>query len=225
MASNYKMNYNVDIVFVIDSTGSMGHVVDMVKNNALSFHDQLMESMAKKQKKVDKLRARIIAFKDYLADELPMLVTDFYNLPEEVGDMRQVMNSITADGGGDEPEDALEALGYAIRSKWDTSCMKSRHIIALYTDASAHQLGFGAASPKYPRAGMARNISELTSWWDNPAYIKQSAKRLLLFAPGTADWNYISDNWSNVIHTQSQAGEGLSDIDFKEILSVIANSI
>lgn len=224
MASNYKMNYNVDIVFVIDSTGSMGHTVDMVKNNALSFHEQLMESMARKQKKVDKLRVRIISFKDYLEDAEPMLVTDFYNLPEEVGEMRQVMNSITAEGGGDEPEDALEALAYAIKSKWDTSCMKSRHIIALYTDSTAHPLGFGKASPKYP-AGMAANIGELTEWWDNPEFIKQSAKRLLLFAPDTPDWNYISDNWANVIHTQSQAGEGLSEMDFKEILSVIANSI
>lgn len=224
MASNYKLNYNVDIVFVIDSTGSMGHTVDMVKNNALSFHEQLMASMERKQKKVDRLRVRIISFKDYLADAEPMLVTDFFNLPEESANMRSVMNSIRAEGGGDEPEDALEALAYAIKSKWDTSGMKSRHIIALYTDSCAHNLGYGKSSPKYP-SGMAQNMSELTDWWDNPAFIKQSAKRLLLFAPDTEEWNYISEYWANVIHYPSQAGEGLSEMDFNEILSVIANSI
>ena len=83
----YKVSYNVDIVFVIDSTGSMGHTVDMVKNNALSFHGQLMESMAKKQKKVDKLRVKIVSFRDYLADRDPMLVTDFFDLPEETEDL------------------------------------------------------------------------------------------------------------------------------------------
>ncbi len=222
--ADYKLNYNVDIVFVIDSTGSMGHTVEMVKNNALSFHDQLMWSMEKKQKKVDKLRVKVVSFRDYLADAEPMLVTDFFDLPNEAADLREIIGTIHADGGGDEPEDALEALGYAIRSNWDVSGTKSRHIIVLYTDSSAHQLGFGARSPKYPQ-GMARDISELTAWWDNPDFIKQSAKRLLLFAPDTMDWNYISTNWSNVIHYPSQAGAGLSEMDFNEILNVIANSI
>jgi len=219
-----KLTYNVDIVFVIDSTGSMGHMVDLVKNNALSFHDQLMESMKKKQKTVEKLRVKIISFKDYIADENPMLVTEFYNLPEQTERMREVMNSIMADGGGDEPEDALEALAYAIRSKWDTSCVKSRHIIALYTDASAHELGYGKSSKLYP-SNMAKTFAELSEWWDNEDYIKQSAKRLLLFAPDTPEWNDISDNWENVIHTRSKAGDGLSEKSFQEILSVIANSI
>ncbi len=224
MASNYKMNYVVDIVFVIDSTGSMGHTLDMVKNNALSFHSQLMDSMAKKQKTVDKLRIKIVSFRDYLADKVPMLVTEFFNLPEEQGDLRAVMNTINAEGGGDEPEDALEALAYAIRSDWDYSSMKSRQVIVLYTDATAHNLGFGRAAAGYP-GGMASTMSELSEWWDNPEYIKQTSKRLLLFAPDTPDWNFISSNWTNVIHYPSEAGEGLSEIDFNEILSVIANSI
>lgn len=224
MASNYSLSYNVDIVFVIDSTGSMGHTLDMVKNNALSFHSQLMSSMAAKQKKVDKLRIKIISFRDYLADRDPMLVTEFFNLPEEQGDLSAIMNTIRAEGGGDEPEDALEALAYAIRSKWDNSSMKSRQVIVLYTDATAHDLGYGRASANYP-TGMASCVSELSEWWDNPEYIKQSSKRLLLFAPDTPDWNYISSNWTNVIHYPSTAGAGLSEIDFNEILSVIANSI
>ena len=219
-----KLTYNVDIVFVIDSTGSMGHMVDLVKNNALTFHDQLMESMKKKQKTVEQLRVRIISFKDYLADENPMMVTEFYNLPEETERMREVMETIVADGGGDEPEDGLEALAYAIRSKWNTGCMKSRHIIALYTDASAHELGFGKDSALYP-ATMAKDFAELSEWWDNPEYIKQSSKRLLLFAPDVPSWRDVSDNWSNVIHFASKAGEGLAETDFQEILGVIANSI
>lgn len=224
MASNYKHNYNVDIVFVIDSTGSMGHTVDLVKNNALTFHDQMMAEMSAKQKKVDKLRVRIISFKDYLADENPMLVTDFYNLPEDAARMKEVLNSIEADGGGDEPEDALEALAYAIKSKWNPVLHKARQVIVLYTDSPAHELGFCKASPKYP-TGMAKDISELNEWWDDPALIDQKGKRLVLFAPGTEDWDYISDNWDNVIHTRTVANEGLSEMSFKEIIGTIAQTI
>ena len=224
MASNYKHNYNVDIVFVIDSTGSMGHTVDLVKNNALTFHDQMMAEMSAKQKKVDQLRVRIISFKDYLADEVPMLVTDFYNLPEDAERMKEVLNSIEADGGGDEPEDALEALAYAIKSKWNPVLHKARQVIVLYTDSPAHELGFCKASPKYP-AGMAKDISELNEWWDDPEMIDQKGKRLVLFAPGTEDWDYISDNWENVIHTRTVANEGLSEMSFKEIIGTIAQTI
>ena len=64
MGSNYKINYNVDIVFCIDATGSMDHIIDIVKNNAMNFHDDLMSMMKKKQKTVQKLRVRIVAFKD-----------------------------------------------------------------------------------------------------------------------------------------------------------------
>lgn len=224
MASNYKHNYNVDIVFVIDSTGSMGHTVDLVKNNALTFHDQMMAEMNAKQKKVDQLRVRIISFKDYLADENPMLVTDFYNLPEDAERMKEVLNSIEAEGGGDEPEDALEALAYAIKSKWNPVLHKARQVIVLYTDSPAHELGFCKASPKYP-AGMAKDISELNEWWDDPEMIDQKGKRLVLFAPGTEDWDYISDNWENVIHTRTVANEGLSEMSFKEIIGTIAQTI
>lgn len=224
MASNYKHNYNVDIVFVIDSTGSMGHTVDLVKNNALTFHDQMMAEMSAKQKKVDKLRVRIISFKDYLADENPMLVTNFYNLPEDAERMKEVLNSIEADGGGDDPEDALEALAYAIKSKWNPVLHKARQVIVLYTDSPAHELGFCKDSPNYP-AGMAKDISELNEWWDDPELIDQKGKRLVLFAPGTEDWDYISDNWDNVIHTRTVANEGLSEMSFKEIIGTIAQTI
>lgn len=225
MGSNYKINYNVDIVFCIDSTGSMDHIIDIVKNNALNFHDDLMSMMKKKQKTVQKLRVRIVAFKDYLADgEDAMMVTRFFDLPEEKELLRDHVNSITADGGGDPPEDGYEALAYAIKSDWDRSGQKSRHVIALWTDDTAHPLGYGSAAPNYPR-GMARNIEELTAWWNDDSIIKQQSKRLLLFAPDTPEWSYISSVWKNCVHSPSRIGEGLREQDYTTILDTIANSI
>ena len=37
MASNYQITYNVDMVFCIDCTGSMGNIIEMVKKNALNY--------------------------------------------------------------------------------------------------------------------------------------------------------------------------------------------
>ncbi len=228
MASNYKITYNVDMVFCIDATGSMGNVIDMVKDNALHFYNDVMNVMAKKGKTIDKLRVRIVAFRDYVADkDEAMLVTDFFDLPEQSSDFEKCISSIEAKGGGDDPEDGLEALGYAIRSKWNDEGIKKRQVIVVWTDATTHELGFGSGEPNYPK-NMAKSFDELTMWWgdrQNNGYINQSAKRLLLFAPDGQYWNTISDTWDNVIHFPSVAGKGLDEFDYEQIIDSISNTI
>ncbi len=228
MASNYKITYNVDMVFCIDATGSMGGVIEMVKNNALHFYQDVTRAMAKKSKTIDKLRVRIVAFRDYVADgEDAMLETDFFTLPDEATDFEECIRSIEAFGGGDDPEDGLEALGYAIKSDWNTEGMKKRQVIVVWTDATTHKLGFGNRMPNYPN-GMAKDFDELTRWWgdvQNRGFVNQQAKRLLLFAPDGAYWNTISDTWDNVIHFPSVAGKGLGEFDYEQIIDSISNTI
>ena len=83
MSSNYKMKYNVDIVFVIDSTGSMSDLIDIVKKNAINFHTDIQAVMSKKGKTIQDFRIKVIAYRDYVADGADaMLRTDFFKLPE-----------------------------------------------------------------------------------------------------------------------------------------------
>ena len=115
---NFSFDYNVDMVFCIDATGSMGGLIDKVKNNALNFYQDVQKMMTNKQKKIAQLRVRVIAFRDYAADgDDAMMVTDFFNLPAEEKDFEETVKSIRAEGGGDIPEDGLEALAYAIDRK------------------------------------------------------------------------------------------------------------
>ena len=224
MENAYKLKYNVDIVFVIDSTGSMGHLVETVKNNALEFHVKLAEVMRKKQKTLNKVRIRLISFKDYVADKYPMLGTKFFALPDDEEQMKAALQSIRAEGGGDDPEDALEALAHAIKSDWASGTDKGRQVIVLYTDTGAHSLGFGKGMPSYSK-GMPADMAELTAWWNDPSKIDQSQKRLILFAPNDAPWDYISSCWGEVVHAQTKAGAGLSEYDMQQIVDVISNSI
>ena len=146
------MNYNVDMVFCIDTTGSMYPVLNMVKQNALNFYNDVTKVMTEKAKKIHQLRVRVVAYRDYLADgNTAMRVTDFFNLPEQSAEFEQCVRSLEADGGGDEPEDGLEALAYAMKSRWDSSGMKNRHVIVVWTDASTHPLGYGSQAPNYPQ--------------------------------------------------------------------------
>ncbi len=60
--------------------------------------------MQKKGKTIDKLRLRMVVFRDYVADgENAMLETDFFDLPEEAADFKECIDGITAFGGGDDP--------------------------------------------------------------------------------------------------------------------------
>ena len=97
MGSNYSLKYNVDIVMCIDATGSMNGILDTVKCNALNFYGDLINSMRKKGKQVNELRIKVIAFRDYIADgEEAMLATDFFQMPEEQADFRNLVSKITA---------------------------------------------------------------------------------------------------------------------------------
>lgn len=238
MAGNTKLTYNVDIVFCIDCTESMDNLLNIVKAKALSFYRDIQGDMNKKGKEIDQLRVRVVAFRDYLAfDEErrkkahpnePMLVTNFFKLPEEGRKLEISVKSLQPIGGGDAPEDGLEALAYAIRSDWTTTGVKDRHIIVLWTDQPPHKLGYGRASARYP-SGMAENLNELTQWWGDryaPGFMpEQAVKRLILFAPNVGDWSAISENWDNTIHLPSKAGDHLNDMDYQTILSCIINSI
>ena len=227
--NNQGMDYTVDMVICIDATGSMEDVsgsqikiINMVKQNALNFYADLNNAMAAKRKTVRQLRVRVIAFRDYLADaENAMLVTDFFMLPQQAKEFEACINSINADGGGDIPEDGLEALAYAIKSKWTNETAKKRHVIVVWTDAGTHALGHGKGSKYYPN-GMPKNMSELNDWWEE---MNENSKRLIMFAPDESQWDYISRNWDNVVHYPSVAGNGLAEKSYGEILNAIANSV
>ena len=225
--NQYSMNYNVDLVLCIDSTGSMAHIIDIVKRNALKLYADITHEMEARHKFIDTLRIRVISFRDYLADgENAMMVSDFFTMPEQERVLQDCVNLIEAKGGGDAPEDGLEALAYAIKSKWTTQGSKRRHIIVLWSDAATHEIGFGAGSPYYP-SGMPRSFGELSSWWDDPqfgGFMNSSAKRMIVFAPDSPAWSDISAKWDQVIHVRT-VSEGLREVEYQQVLNVIGNSI
>lgn len=231
MGSNYRnrMTYEVDLVFCIDATMSMDIILDKVKENAINFYQDFQNIMDEKGKKISQLRIRLIAFRDYYYDKQnAMMVTDFFHLPEDSPDFEACIKSIIPDGGGDAPEDGLEALAYAMKSDWCDGSAKKRHVIVIWSDDATHELGFGKSAPNYP-TGMAKDFNELTEWWGsrrNPGIMDENAKRLLIFAPDKPGWSTIRNNWNNVIHAITEDYDwGLSKVEYTEILDAICNSI
>ena len=226
-----KLSIDVDIVLCIDGTASMGPIIEMTKQNALNLPDDLLREAKEQGKNISNLRIRIIVFRDYVTDEAyAMQITDFFNLPEEKEDLRDVVMEVIASGGGDEPEDALEALAYAMDSKWQEpkSGRKRRQIIALWTDASAHEMGNGKESPYY-ESHLPKDFEELTDWWGDDdseeSRMHYESKRLALFAPQTTPWTLLENCWDNVILYPSVAGQGMAETDYHQIIYLLVKTV
>lgn len=223
--------YDVDLVLCIDGTRSMQPIIETTKKNARNLPDDILKEARAQEKHIAHLRMRLIVFRDYLADgEYAMQMTPFYDLPQETEDMNAMISEIIASGGGDEPEDALEALAYAMDSDWQPQRQgaRRRQIIALWTDASAHELGFGKQTRYYdPR--LPKDFEELTSrWGDNEepeSKMHYYSKRMALFAPAVKPWTVLGSSWDNVIHYPSVAAEGLGEHDYHQIIHLLVRTI
>ena len=60
--------YKIDIVFVIDATGSMTPIMDQVRQKALTLHEDITAGLKAANKPVSELRLRVIDFADYASE-------------------------------------------------------------------------------------------------------------------------------------------------------------
>ena len=220
-----RAKFPVELVLCIDATGSMSPVIGKVKRNALQLYDDLQHLMEERGRKIGEMRARVIVYRDYYCDGGDAMEgSPFYALPQDRERFAGFVQPITASGGGDEPESGLEAIALAIGSDWSTTGYQARQVIVLWTDASAHPLEMNAgAKPRNYPAHMPENLEGLTALWQGQDYL--ITKRLILFAPPMYPWVEMAKNWSCTWHYQSQAGQGLSELDYGAFLSAIAGSI
>ncbi len=225
-----QFDYKVDIVMCIDATGSMSPILNEVKANALTFHDRFVEAMEENNKDVSALRVKVIAFRDYGCDSEPMKESAFFELPTQNDAFHAFVNGIQAQGGGDGPENALEAIATALKSDWvaEEQGVKRRHVILLFTDAPALPLNARAGAPSYPQ-GMPADLAELGAWWEGTSQTFSNnysinAGRLVVFAPN-ADPFTDMQAWNRVWPAFSQAGTGLSEIDIQAAIELLVGSI
>lgn len=229
-----------DIVYCIDITQSMIHTIDLVKRTAVTLHKDLQEIMRTNyQRSIKQLRVKVIGFRDFYADgQYALECSDFFTLPEQTGEFNDFVSGLEAKGGGDFPENSLEALALAMKSQWCTSAdasVRKRHIIILFTDASAHPFEKNADNkpPTYPE-GMPKDYSELIDWWNgqgslgdtNSVGMDQMAKRIGIFAPeGCEPWSIIEEDFTNCLMSYINPDDGGKDISTERLLKLLGETI
>lgn len=110
-----------DVVFVLDTTGSMGSKINQLKNNIILFAEQMEAN------KVD-ARFGLVEYRDISYNEK----TIDHGFFDNSSDLKNKLSSIYASGGGDTNESAVDGLETARRMDFRNNAMK--HFV-LITDA------------------------------------------------------------------------------------------
>lgn len=218
---------NVDIVFCIDGTGSMFPIMDNVKAKAKQFNDDLRNAIVELGSDVGSVRVKLIIFRDYGVDEVPMDISNWYELPDDDDLFSERLNGISPSGGGDIPENGLEALYYALKSDF-VNGPSDRQVIVMITDAEALDMGVRATSPKYPTD--MGNLADLSAIWmgmvqDPNLKLAQHNKRLLMFAPAGTKYEDLASVLEGSMFRPVDPGRGLADVEFGDIVKIIAASV
>jgi lysophospholipase L1-like esterase len=124
-AGGVQTSNDVDIVFVVDTTGSMGSVIGSVRNNLTAIVDNLAASTSS-------YRVGVVSYRDFR--ERTGSNTDYparvdTPLTSDRAAITAAISSLTANGGGDFPESVLSGINAGLDLSWRAGVTKVMVVI------------------------------------------------------------------------------------------------
>ena len=123
-------NQELDIMFLVDCTGSMQTYINQVKNELNSIIDYIL-----KNNPYVNIKISFVGFRDY-KDSNRFEIFDFSN---DIDALKTFISKIVAIGGGDLPEDLTGGLEKGLSMSWRE---KSAKYCLIITDAPCHGAKF-----------------------------------------------------------------------------------
>jgi len=167
----------IEVCFVLDTTGSMGGLIEGAKQKIWSIANEMISA-----KPTPELRLGLVAYRDR-GDEY---VTKTFDLTNDIDAIYGQLQSFRAAGGGDEPESVNEALQDAVRKMSWSQDRRVLKIIFLVGDAPPHM--DYADGPKYPQVCQEAvkqdilintvqcgNIARTTPFWKEIAQLSEGS--------------------------------------------------
>ncbi|MGY5875298.1 MAG: vWA domain-containing protein [Candidatus Thorarchaeota archaeon] len=130
----------LDLVFVVDNTGSMGPYINAVKTKILEIIRTI-----KKEELCKRLRVGLVSYRDHPPEE-SSYVTQKFELSSDTSSIEQNIMRMSADGGGDGPEAVCDALHVANRMEF---LNESAKVIVFVGDAPPH--GVEPSGDSFPK--------------------------------------------------------------------------
>ncbi len=124
-------NSTLEMVFVLDTTGSMGGLLEGAKQRIWGIVNEVMQSASHPA-----VRVGLVAYRDR-GDEY---ITKVLPLTADLDQVYSTLMSYRAEGGGDTPEDVRRALADGVRNTgWSPHTTGIAQIIFLVGDAPPHE--------------------------------------------------------------------------------------
>jgi Mg-chelatase subunit ChlD len=128
-AKNPAKKAKVEVVFCLDTTGSMTGLIDGAKAKIWSICNQIANG-----KPIPDLKVGLVAYRD----RGDVYITKVFDLSDDLDAIHGHLKKFQAAGGGDAPESVNQALDDAVHKiKWSTD-KKTLRIIFLVGDAPPH---------------------------------------------------------------------------------------
>ncbi len=199
----------------------MQYTLTQFKREATVLYDRIVDALKSASKKIPNIRIKIIGIKTFDIDGASACIESrFFKIQcqEENSKYIKFLYQLIANGNGD-CVDTITALSLAIKSDWTLNGDKQRHIVVLITDISANKLeDANRSNPYYPK-NTPVSFEELTDTWLSPTSgqtskikLKQSTKRLIVFAPQMYPWPEIYESWDQVVYNPFKASVSYEDI-------------
>ena len=140
--SGNASSHKLDFALVFDDTGSMGEEISATKSKVHGLTDQLKSSGLD-------ARYALVTFKDSYS-----IKTNWTNNPDK---FKSSVNSLQQNGGDDEPEVSLDAIGAVLEMGFRPDAQK---VIVVITDAHAHYKDDGSTFSKYTKEDIKMALKE-----------------------------------------------------------------
>ncbi|MBI5624263.1 MAG: VWA domain-containing protein [Elusimicrobia bacterium] len=121
---------SIEVVFVLDTTGSMGGLLEGAKRKIWSIVNDMAEG-----KPTPKIKMGVVAYRD----RSDQYLTQVEPLTANLDAVYEKLLALRAQGGGDGPEDVLTALDHAVSKAGWSSTPRTLRIVFLVGDAPPHE--------------------------------------------------------------------------------------
>ncbi len=140
----------VDVVFVLDTTGSMGGLIAGAKKKIWSIANQIVSGQPRPD-----VRIGLVGYRD----KGDAYVTRRYQLTEDIDDIYESLQRFRAQGGGDTPEHVNRALYDAMNKMSWRQGQDVLRLVFLVGDAPPHEGRDGLYSRSLARMAVKKGIA------------------------------------------------------------------
>ncbi len=159
---------NLDIVFLLDSTGSMGDELDRIKATIFTISQRIGQLPGSPH-----VRFGLVTYRD----RSDQYVSKHWDFTSDVATFSSNLNTIQADNGGDTPEDFNAGLADTLDNlSWNSDQQHSLRLVFTVTDAAPHndysdEAGYGLLMQKAAARGIKVFTVAASGMTDDGEYI------------------------------------------------------